>query len=139
MTKKRARAIASGFVVILATLFIVSSLWQIIADVFLSGPVALAQTPDEAACRAELTKLVAALDRASITVARSPDAFSRALAPEWNDENTAREICEKTPRGKDAWVSLLRLRHGLEGRAQKDLRDIEPLRREMLRALGTEQ
>src|ERR1700729_2985521 len=106
MTKKRARAIASGFVVIVATLFIVSSLWQIIAAVFLSGPVALANTPDEAACRAELTKLVAALDRASITVARTPDAFSSALSPEWNDEKRAEAVCEKTPRGKDAWVSL---------------------------------
>lgn len=130
MTKKRARAIASGFVLVVAVAFIVSSLWQILVAVFASGPVALAKTPDEAACHVELVKLASALDRASAQVVRAPDTFNRALAPEWNDAARAEEICNRTPRGQDAWVSVLRLKHGLESRAQKDVRDIEPLRRD---------
>src|SRR5271156_6058276 len=104
MTKRRARAIASGFVLVIATAFIVSSMWQIIVAAIGEHPGALAKTPDEAACSAALTKLVAALDRASTTTARVPDAFDRALAPEWNDAPRAQETCEKTQRGKDAWV-----------------------------------
>ena len=131
MTKKRLRSIASGFVLVVAVAFVVSSVWQIIAAVFASAPVALASTPNEAACGAELRKLEAALDRASSRTARTPDAFARELGPEWNDTAPAERVCAKTPHGRDAWVSLLRLRHALEARSQKDLRDIEPLRIEL--------
>lgn len=130
MTKKRARALASGFVLVIAIGFIVQSLWQILATVFANAPVALAATPDEAACSAELRKLEVALDRASHQTVRTPDAFTRELAPEWNDTAPAERVCTKTPHGQDAWVALLRLRHALEARGQKDLRDIEPLRRD---------
>jgi len=130
VTKKRARAIASSAVLVVAVAFIAASLWQIVSAVFFHAPVALAKTPDEAACSAELAKLERALDRASENTARTPDAFSRALSPEWDDAARAESACGRTERGEDAWVSLLRLRHGLEGRAQKDLRDIEPLRRD---------
>jgi hypothetical protein len=130
MTKKRARAVTSGFVLVVAVSFVIASVWQIFAATFTRAPVALSKTPDEAACSAALGKLETALDRASTQTARTQDAFSRGLAPEWNDTSSAETTCEKTSRGKDAWVSLLRLKHGLEGRSQKDVRDIEPLRRD---------
>ena len=138
MTKKRLRQLASSFVLVVALLFIAASTWQIIAAVFHLGfaPPARAATPEEAACTEKLRTLEAALERASDQAAHEPDdaharsAFEAAIAPEWNDEPAAEKTCSATARSREAWAALLRLRRGLEGRSQKDARDVGPMRRD---------
>ncbi len=137
MTKKRARALASGLIAALAVAFIVASVSQISVTIFgTAPPPAASATPEEAACSTKLRALDAALDRASDRASHAPDeahareAFATALAPEWNDEDNAERACESSARSKEAWASLTRLRHGLEGRAKRDGRDIAPLRRD---------
>ena len=136
MTKKRLRQLASSFVLVVAVLFIAASLWQIIAAVFGTAPPAKTATAEEAACTEKLRTLAAALERASDQAAHEPDdaharsAFEAAIAPEWNDESAAEKTCSPTPRSREAWAALLRLRRGYEGRSQKDARDVGPLRRD---------
>lgn len=147
---RRARAVASGVVLVVAVAFIVASTWQITATVFHTEPArARPPTPAEAVCVARLRVLEAALDRASRAAAlesrnaaaasvadraasetRAEVAFEAALAPEWNERAGAEGACEATPRTKEAWAALLRLRRGLEGRVRKDAREIGPLRRD---------
>jgi hypothetical protein len=136
MTKKRLRQLASGVVAAVAIPFIVWSTWQIIRVVYGGAPPERMATAEEAACTAKLRTLQAALERASDRASREPDdahaqaAFDAAVAPEWDEQAAAERTCDTTPRGRDAWAALLRLRRGLEGRSKKDARDIGPLRRD---------
>ena len=136
MTKKRLRQLATGFMFALALPFIVLSTWQIIDTTFGGKVTARAATPDEAACTAKLKTLASALERASDTAAHELDedhahrAFATAILPEWNDQAAAESACNSTERSREAWAALLRLRRGLEGRAQKDARDVGPMRRD---------
>jgi len=136
VTKKRLRQLASSFVLVVAVLFITASMWQIIAAVFGTAPPAGKPTAEEAACTEKLRTLEAALERASDKAAHEPDdaharsAFEAAIAPEWNEESAAEKACSPTPRSREAWAALLRLRRGYEGRSQKDARDVGPMRRD---------
>ena len=136
VTKKRLRQLASGFVLVVAVPFVVASTWQLGVAVFGAAPPARAATPEEAACTDKLRTLEAALERASDRAAHEPDdaharsAFEAAIAPEWNDEAAAEKACSPTDRSREAWAALLRLRRGLEGRSQKDARDVGPMRRD---------
>ena len=147
---RRARALASGIVLVVAVAFIVSSTWQITDAVFYARPAnERPPTPAEAECVARLRPLESALERAAraatreswrdtaasgadrgASATRATDAFQVALAPEWNDEASAERACDATPRSREAWAALLRLRRGLEGRARKDASEIGPLRRD---------
>jgi hypothetical protein len=136
VTKKRLKQLASGFMIAVAVPFIAASTWQIIVAVFGVAPTARAATAEEAACTEKLRTLEAALERASDKAAHEADdaharnAFEAAIAPEWNDEAAAEKTCSPTPRTREAWAALLRLRRGLEGRSQKDARDVGPMRRD---------
>ncbi len=136
MTKKRLRQLAAGFVMLLAVPFVIVSTWQIIDVVFGGAPPARKATADEVACADKLRTLASALERASDRASHEPDdahaesAFEEAVSPEWDDQGSAEHACATTPRGRDAWAALLRLRRGLEGRSKKDARDVGPLRRD---------
>ena len=134
-------------VLVVACLFIAASVWQIAAAVFYERPARAAprtaeEIASETACTARLRTLEAALDRGAEQAERAtvtqpkPDesraraAFDAALAPEWNDSASAEQLCAATPRSRDAWAALLRLRRGLEGIARKDAHEIGPLRRD---------
>jgi hypothetical protein len=136
VTKKRLRQLASGFVIALALPFIVLSTWQLTASTFGMAPAARAATGEEAACSNRLRTLEAALERASDKAAHEPDdaharaMFESSIAPEWNDEAAVEKACDASARTREAWAALLRLRRGLEGRAQKDARDTGPMRRD---------
>lgn len=137
MTKKRLRQLASGVVLAVAVPFIVWSTWQIVSAVYGVAPPARASTAEEATCTAKLRTLQAALERASDHASHEPDdahaqaAFEAAIAPEWDEQGAAERACDTSPRGRDAWAALLRLRRGLEGRSKKDARDVGPLRRDL--------
>jgi hypothetical protein len=136
MTKKRLRQLATGFMFALALPFVVLSTWQLVEATFSGKVSARAATPEEAACTAKLKTLASALERASDTAAHEPDedhahrAFAAAILPEWNDEGAVETTCNTSPRSREAWAALLRLRRGLEGRSQKDARDVGPMRRD---------
>jgi hypothetical protein len=136
VTKKRLRQLASLFVLVVAVLFIIISMSQIIAAVFGAAPPRVAATPEESACTEKLRTLEAALSRASDRAAHEPDdaharsVFEAAIAPEWDDEAAAEKTCSPTARSREAWAALLRLRRGYEGRSQKDARDVGPMRRD---------
>ncbi len=136
MTKKRLRQLSAIAMACVAVPFIVVSTWQIIEVVFGNAPPAKAATPEEAVCTDKLRTLAAALERASdrasheLDDARAEKAFAAAISPEWDDQASAERACDATPRGRDAWAALLRLRRGLESRSKKDARDVGPLRRD---------
>ena len=133
---RRARAIASVSVLVVAVAFVVSSTWQIAATVFGHPPPPRVPTADEAACSARLRTMETALERGAVAAAPAPDeshalaTFTGALAPEWNDQAGAESLCSSSPRAKEAWAALLRLRRGLEGTARKHAHEIGPLRRD---------
>jgi hypothetical protein len=135
MTKKRLRQLASFFMIALSIPFIVLSTWQLIETTFGGKVSARAATPEEAVCTTKLKTLASALERASDAAAHETDedhahrAFAAAILPEWNDQASAETACNASPRGREAWAALLRLRRGLEGRSQKDARDVGPMRR----------
>lgn len=128
---------------VVACAFIAASVWQIVAAVFYERPARAApETADETACAARLRSLEGALERgaaqaerATVTQPKTDEsraraAFDAALAPEWDDAASAEQLCATSPRLRDAWAALLRLRRGLEGIARKDAHEIGPLRRD---------
>lgn len=135
---RRARSVASASVLVVAVAFVASSTWQITSAVFARPLPMRAPTADEAACGARLRTMEAALDRASLAAhpshptdeAEALREFDAALAPEWDDRASAERLCDTSPRAKEAWAALLRLRRGLEGVARKDAHEIGPLRRD---------
>ncbi len=134
MTKKRARWLTVAAFFVLAIVFIVASVSQIIRAVFVASHAHEVATAGDLACGDRLKTLAVALDRASERAGRVPEAHARAtfvqaLSPEWDDSAAAESACTSA-RGKDAWSALLRLRRTLEGRSEKDAREVEPVRRD---------
>ncbi len=134
---KRARTMTARVLIVVAIAFIVASTWQVAAALFFQAPAPAGQrTESDEACNAALQKLAGALDRASDRAGRATDEaqanvlFEQSTTPEWNDSGAAERLCASSPRGRDAWSSLLRLRRALEGRSQKDAREIGPVRRD---------
>jgi len=134
MKKKQARAWMARAIIVIALVFIVVSVSQIIRAVF-GAPRAEAATTEDIACGAKLRVLEAALERASDAAARAPETsarttFDQAVSPEWDNPSSTEQSCASTPRSRDAWTALLRLRRTLEGRAEKDAREVDPVRRD---------
>jgi hypothetical protein len=134
---KRARTVTARVLIVVAIAFIIASTWQVAAALFFQAHAPTGQRTDaDEACNAALQKLASALDRASERAAHAPDEaqanvlFEQSITPEWNDSGAAERTCSASPRGRDAWSSLLRLRRALEGRSQKDAREIGPVRRD---------
>ncbi|HEY1955514.1 MAG TPA: hypothetical protein VGH28_07875 [Polyangiaceae bacterium] len=133
---RRARAVASASVLVVALAFVVTSVWQIADAVFGHAAPPKPPSAEEAACSARLRTMEAALERGALAAAPAADeshalaAFDGALAPEWNDQASAENQCASSPRAKEAWAALVRLRRGLEGTARKDAHEIGPLRRD---------
>jgi hypothetical protein len=89
----------------------------------------MAKAPPEPGAADPATLAAQAAERAA-TEAEAHDAFEAALAPEWDDADSAKRACATTPRAREAWAALLRLRRGLEGGARKQAHEIAPLRRD---------
>ncbi len=88
-----------------ATLFVLSSTWQLMIGTFGMGTKALSVEldPDAKACADGVRRLASALDRAmaKATAADSEKsalaAFEAGLAPEWNDESAVASQCGAHP------------------------------------------
>lgn len=135
MTKKQARAWMARAIIVVALVFIVASVSQIIKAVFGGGSHTEAATTEDLDCASKLRVLEAAVERASNRAARAPEArartvFDEATSPEWDDAKATERLCSSTTRSRDTWTALLRLRRTLEGRAEKDAREVDPVRRD---------
>jgi len=133
-TKRQARAWVARTLIVIALVFIVVSVSQIIRAVF-GAPRAEAATTEDVTCGVKLRVLEAALERASDVAARAPEAaaraaFDKATSPDWDDPSSTEQLCASTSRSRDAWTALLRLRRTLEGRVEKDAREVDPVRRD---------
>src|SRR5271169_7086889 len=90
VTKKQARAWMARAIIVIALIFIVASVSQIIRAVFGGGSHAEAATSEDLDCASKLRVLEAAIERASDRAARAPEAraraaFDEATLPEWDD------------------------------------------------------
>jgi len=132
---KRAKALVSSLVLVVASAFVIASTWQLTEAVF-STPRAGPADPRLVACSEQLRPLAAALERAADRAGAKPDTasamreFEAALDPEWLKAAEAEKLCSETPAGVEVYASLLRLRRGLEGHCRRAVKDVEPLRRD---------
>lgn len=136
--RRSGRRAGHGVIIVLAIVFIAASGVQIIPAVFGIGvrrvPSMVAGSP-ERGCALGVRSLATALDRAGVrawsTRAAADDAldaFRRALAPEWNEEERVRTDCEKAAEGPEAWAALVRLKRAEEQALLHGADDLQPLR-----------
>ncbi len=120
---------------IVATVFVLSTAWQIIRAVFDLNPEPLASSTAEDDCAHQIRSLEAALDRGAAAATRAKgeaaaeQAFADELLPEWSRADDAEATCKREPNGTAAWSALLQLRRGLEGRARHDANETASLRK----------
>jgi hypothetical protein len=139
--RKLGRKYTLGVFATLATLFILSTTLQIVFAVFGVGAAPMAAEGEAAAvsggCEAELRTMTAAIERAILASASAPgetraaDAYRAALAPEWNDEEGVAARCAATPRGTDAFATVLRFRAVGGELARRHARELGPLRADL--------
>lgn len=134
-TGRRWRNAVIGALVVVASAFVLSTAWQIIAAVFDVDPKPLVAGTADEDCAHRLRALEAALDRGSAAATHAKDeaaadkAFAAELLPEWSLIDEAETTCGREPNGTAAFTALLQLRKGLEGRARHDVAETGALRR----------
>lgn len=133
---RRAKRAMVVFLAVLASVFVVSTTWQIVRAVFDLTPQPVATAPGTSDdCAHRIRALEAALDRGSAAATREKDeasasaAFDRELLPEWSQSDQDQAVCGREPNGTAAYAALLQLKKGLEGRARHDASTVGALRR----------
>jgi hypothetical protein len=138
--RRLARRLVYGSFLLLATAFVVSSAWQLIAGIYAPAPVVIAPAgaPAEArACSDGIARLSSALERGFVAASTKEDEASalRTLAdgmqPEWADQPAVEQACATQPRGQDAYAALLRLKLAEEGFVRRQIVEIAPVRRDV--------
>jgi hypothetical protein len=138
--RRLARRLVFGSFLLLATAFVVSSAWQLIAGIYAPGPVVIAPAgaPEEArACSDGIARLSTALERGFVAASTKDDEVSalRTLAegmqPEWTEQAAVEKACAAQPRGQDAFAALLRLKLAEEGFVRRQIVEIAPVRRDV--------
>jgi hypothetical protein len=140
--RRLARRIVFGSFLLLATTFIVSSAWQLIAGIYAPAPAPVitdgAGVRDEArACGDGIAKLSSALERGFLAASTKDDEASalrtlaEAMQPEWAQRAAVEDACATQPRGQDAFAALLRLKLAEEGFVRRQIVEIAPVRRDV--------
>jgi len=147
--RRRGRRIVIGSFLSVATLFILSSAFQITRGVFGGGPEEVPAASGAGlspSCRDGLFRLHTALDRAfprasaALVAAPAPDgsgeeavtrAFADALLPEWADEQRVRSACTEGggTAAEEALAAVLRLKKAEETSLRRQAAELAPLRR----------
>ncbi|MGH7285378.1 MAG: hypothetical protein ACRELY_27975 [Polyangiaceae bacterium] len=137
MASRRGRRIVTAAFLIFAAGFIVTSTVDIGQGVYgkpIANGVAPPPTPE---CIAGIKSLANALDR-GLSVATSANDESMAIAafllagrPEWDTASDTDSACSTTPRGKDAFAALLRLRAADVSFLRRHMAEVAPLRRDV--------
>jgi hypothetical protein len=123
--RRRGKRYALGVFVVLATAFVVSSTWQIMAGVFGIADARAGESPNAAPCVAAIHDLETALDRARTQSAAAHDedeaarAFNAALDPALDAALDAR-----CARNEDFHAAALRLRSASEVAVRRLAREV---------------
>lgn len=134
----RYRRAALGLGLLGIAAFVVMSVSQIVRQVFFP-PI---RGEHGATCRVELTRLYAALERATrageeeAEVSKAISAFRQSLQPEWDDFGAARQACEGAPETRRGLDALERLRYAEEHAVRLEASSLHVLRNRVRHDLG---
>jgi hypothetical protein len=135
---KRVTRVVYGAFVALAAAFIVSSVWQIAAQLFGFGAASRPEAPRaSAACATGLRELAAAVDRGSAAAQGAGSAdeaeqrYKDAVAKTWSEKDQLLRPCQDDPAGPEAMAALARLDRAAEGAARRQAGELGPVRREV--------
>jgi hypothetical protein len=138
MRARRIRSTVYGVFLAFASAFVLWSAKLLIWPLFgLDTPAERRAAPAGVACAEQIRSLVRALDRAMAAAsasrgqAEASAMFRAALSPEWDGEESSRRACAADPNGLDAYAALMRLRRAEEGFVERQVVEIDPLRREV--------
>ncbi len=139
---RRGKRIMTLAFITFATVFVLSTTYQVMGALFSIGARARPESGARALvrgdCTSSLRALSGAVDRAVGAAARDLDEsvaaadFRAALEPEWGEgEERAQRECAGVPGGDDAYAAVLRLRRAGEGLTRRQVVELGTLRRDV--------
>jgi hypothetical protein len=141
MARRRIATVVYGVFALSVGAFVVYSIAQVALVLFGSQTMAQAGplAPD---CASGLRSLMGAIDRGSAASENAADqdrareAFTQALAPEWDRKDDVRGACEGDP---EAFAETLQLERLLEHHAAKRAEEAGPLRKRLEARIALER
>ena len=134
--RRRGKRYALAVFVVLATAFVVSSTWQIMAAVFGISDARAGESSDDAQCVAAIHDLEKALDRARVQAATAHDedgaarTFNAALDP-----TVSADLDARCTRNEDFRAAALRLRSASEAGVRRLAREVGRVQSDVDRVL----
>jgi hypothetical protein len=145
--EKRGARVAVGIFVVLSSVFVVSSTWQLSSAVlFLHDPASSLREPPvdpRSRCAADLRGLTGSVERAITASTTAPNdeaatrIFAAGLAPEWDREDAVLETCTAEPHGLEAFAVVSRLRRAGGAFARHRASDLAKAHEDVSAALGS--